>query len=163
MPYTPIVGALGFVLSPNCQQVLMVHRTARDDDYHNGKYNGLGGKMEPDEDIVSCIKREIREEAGIESEKVFLRGTVNWTGFGPHGEDWLGFIFLIEKFSGIPQKESPEGPLEWVNIVDLPKLNMWEGDKNFLPLVFDNDPRPFHGYMPYDGGKHVSWSYIRAD
>ncbi len=54
---------------------------------------GLGGKMEPDEDVMTCIKREIFEEAGIECEKILFRGTVNWTNFGPKGEDWLGFVF----------------------------------------------------------------------
>ena len=39
------------------------------------------------------MRREIREEAGIECESMQLRGTLNWPGFGKHGEDWLGFIF----------------------------------------------------------------------
>jgi 8-oxo-dGTP diphosphatase len=38
---------------------------------------------------------------------------------------------------------------------------MWEGDRYFLPLVFDNDPRPFHGYLPYDREHPVSWSCTR--
>ena len=89
MKYTPILGTLGFILSPDRQQVLMVHRIHRDDDNQLGKYNGLGGKMEPGEDVVNCIKREIMEEAGIKCTKMALRGTINWTGFGPNGEDWL--------------------------------------------------------------------------
>jgi 8-oxo-dGTP diphosphatase len=28
--------------------------------------------------------------------------------------------------------------------------------------VFDADPRPFHGVMPYKDGRLVSWSYSRA-
>ncbi len=161
MPYTPIIGALGYILSPDGKQVLMVHRT-RDDDYHNGKYNGLGGKMEPGEDILHCLKREIHEEAGIECGDIEMRGTVNWTSFGPNGEDWLGFIFVVKTFTGTPQDHSPEGPLEWVNITEMSKLPMWEGDRHFLPLVFDGDPRPFHGYMPYEGNSPKSWSYTRV-
>ena len=30
-----------------------------------------------------------------------------------------------------------------------------------LTLVFDADPRPFHGVMPYRDGRMVSWSYSR--
>ena len=30
-----------------------------------------------------------------------------------------------------------------------------------LPLVFDGDPRAFHGYMPYDGGQPLSWEFTR--
>ncbi len=29
------------------------------------------------------------------------------------------------------------------------QVPMWEGDRHFLPLVFDGDTRPFHGVMPY--------------
>jgi 8-oxo-dGTP diphosphatase len=63
------------------------------------KYNGLGGKMLPNEDVVACLHREIYEEAGIKCDEILLRGTINWTGFGPGGENWLGFIFRIDRFS----------------------------------------------------------------
>ncbi len=159
--YTPIVGTLGYVLSPDKSKTLLIHRNAREDDIHLNKYNGLGGKMHPDEDVISCLKREIREEAGIECIDIFLRGTINWTDFGPHGEDWLGFIFRIESFSGTPYKENPEGTLSWVPLSTLHDLPMWEGDKFFLPLVFDDDPRIFHGHMPYKNGRPVSWNYVR--
>ena len=76
MPYTPIVGTLGYVLSRDKTSVLMVHRNARPNDHAYGKYNGLGGKMERDEDVATCMKREIREEAGIEITSMQLRGTV---------------------------------------------------------------------------------------
>lgn len=161
MKYTPILATLGFIISPDKQKVLMVHRIHRDGDNQLGKFNGLGGKMEPNEDIVSCMKREIMEEAGIECTQMRLRGTVNWTGFGPNGEDWLGFIFRIDDFKGTPYTENEEGPLKWIDINSLDKLPMWEGDKHFLPLVFDDDPRAFHGYMPYVGDKPQSWSYHR--
>lgn len=162
MKYTPIVGTLGYVLSPDMKKVLMVHRVYRNGDDHFGKYNGLGGKMESNEDVMTCIRREIREEAGIECEKIMMKGTVNWTGFGPKGEDWLGFIFRIDRFSGTPFTENEEGRLEWIDIKAIDSLPMWEGDRHFLPLVFDNDPIPFHGYMPYSGDTPLSWSFSRG-
>jgi 8-oxo-dGTP diphosphatase len=161
MPYTPIVATLGYVLSPDGKRVLMIHRNAREDDHHLGKYNGLGGKMEPGEDIAACMRREIREEAGIECLEMSLRGTLNWPGFGKHGEDWLGFIFVITRFEGTPLESNPEGALEWVPVDSLGDLPMWEGDRHFLPLVFDNDARPFHGVMPYTDGRMVSWDFTR--
>ena len=139
----------------------MIHRNARPDDLHLGKYNGLGGKVEPLEDIAACMRREIHEEAGIECEAMQLRGTLNWPGFGKHGEDWLGFIFVIERYRGTPLASNPEGTLEWVELDRLMGLPMWEGDRHFLPLVFDADPRPFHGVMPYKDGRMQSWSYSR--
>lgn len=161
MPYTPIVATLGYVLSPDGRRVLMIHRNARPGDHHLGKYNGLGGKIEPDEDVVACMRREIREEAGIECDEMVLRGTISWPGFGKHGEDWLGFVFVVTKFSGEPFERNPEGTLEWVDVAKLHDLPLWDGDRHFLPLVFDEDPRSFHGVMPYRDGRMVSWSYSR--
>jgi 8-oxo-dGTP diphosphatase len=140
----------------------MIHRNTRPEDLHLGKYNGLGGKLDPHEDVASGMRREILEEAGIAAEQLVLRGTINWSGFGKHGEDWLGFIFRIDTWSGTPVEANHEGTLEWVPLERLLRCEvpLWEGDAKFLPLVFSEDPRQFHGVMPYEGGKMVSWSYV---
>ena len=181
MPYAPIIGTLGYVLSPDRNRVLMVRRT-RDGDLHQGKYNGLGGKLEPDEDVVTCIIRELREEAGIEVTSLRLRGTISWPGFGTDGEDysspsgelgqarlaaqatsdWFGFIFVVDAFTGTVPERNDDGPLEWVEIDRLGELPMWEGDRHFLPLVFGDGPA-FHGVMPYPDGRPVAWSYTTLD
>ena len=160
--YRPIIGTLGYILSPDRLQTLLVYRNARASDQHLGKYNGLGGKMEEYEDVVSCMKREIKEEAGVECTRMQLRGTVNWPGFGPEGEDWLGFIFLITAYTGTVRQKNEEGDLLWHLLADLEYLPMWEGDRYFLPLVFDTDPRIFHGVMPYKNGRPVGWEYQRC-
>jgi 8-oxo-dGTP diphosphatase len=162
MPYTPILATLGYVLSEDRASVLMVHRTARPNDQHLGKYNGLGGKLEPNEDVVVGMRRELREEAGIECLEMQLRGTISWPGFGSHGEDWFGFLFVVTRCRGQPLASNAEGRLEWVELDRLDRLPLWEGDRHFLPLVFDADPRPFHGVMPYRDGRMLSWSYSRV-
>lgn len=165
MPYSPVLATLGYVLSPDRKSVLMVHRNARPSDHAYGKYNGLGGKMEPGEDLATCMVREIREEAGIEVASLRLRGTLSWPGFGNNKEGWFGFVFLIDAWSGEPNKSNPEGDLHWVPIQRLldGDLPMWEGDRLWLPMVFDSDPRPFHGIEPYDGLEIIKdgWSYTR--
>jgi 8-oxo-dGTP diphosphatase len=161
MPYTPILATLGYVLSPDHTRVLMIHRNARGDDHHLGKYNGLGGKVESGEDVSAGMRREIREEAGIECVDWSLRGTISWPGFGRQGEDWFGFLFVVTRFSGEPLERNPEGTLEWIEVERLAELPLWEGDRHFLPLVFDAEPRPFHGVMPYREGHMLSWTYSR--
>ena len=132
MPYTPILATLGYVMSRDGTQALMIHRNTRPGDMHLGKYNGLGGKMEPEEDALACMHREIREEAGIECGTTRLRGTLSWPGFGKHGEDWFAFVFVIDD-SRVQTRDA----------------------------LFDADPRPFHGVMPYRDGRMQSWSYSR--
>lgn len=172
--FTPIVGTLAYLLDRERAAVLMIRRSARVDDDHYGKVNGLGGKLEPDEHVVEGMRRELREEACIEPTSLWLRGTITWSGFGPNQEEWLGFVFLVDGWDGTPPAANPEGTLEWVALdrllaacdddprvrraADLP---MWEGDRHFVPLVFDEDPRPFHGTMPYRGDRPVSWTYER--
>jgi 8-oxo-dGTP diphosphatase len=157
--YAPILATLGYVLSADGTRVLLIHRNARPDDAHFGKFNGLGGKLEPGEDIVSCIIREIREEAGIEVQRLRLRGTVNWPGFGKNGEDWFGFIFVIDQWTGTPLTANPEGTLEWHAIDTVLSLNLWPGDRHFVPLVFDLAQPQFHGVMPYRDGQPLSWTW----
>ena len=174
MRFTPIVGTLAYLFDRERDAVLMIRRNARSDDDHYGKVNGLGGKLEPDEDIIGSLRREIREEAGVELTSVSFRGTITWTNFGPHREQWLGFIFLCDAWDGTPATINAEGSLEWIArsrllaacaddeaeraAADLP---MWDGDRYFVPLVFDDDPRTFHGTMPYDGDHPRSWTFER--
>lgn len=155
--YTPIIGTLGYVLSEDRTRVLMVHRS-REGDQHLGKWNGLGGKLEPDEDIYSGLCRELREEASIEVTSARLRGTVSWPGFGAGGEDWFGFIFIVDAFTGVPPQRNEDGPLAWQPIDRLEELPMWDGDRHWLPLLFGDGP-VFHGVMPYVDGAPARWSY----
>lgn len=159
--YQPILATLGYMLSQDRQSVLMIHRNKRPDDLHFGKYNGLGGRLEPGEDIVSGMRREIAEEAGLAAEGMNLRGTISWPGFGKRGEDWFGFLFLIDAWHGQAHAGNHEGTLEWILLSDVPTLPLWPSDRCFLPLVFDDNPHPFHGVMPYQNGHMLSWSYQR--
>lgn len=156
-----ILATLGYVLSPDGEQVLMLRRDKRPDDIHFGYYNGLGGKLEPDEDVVTGMRREIREEAGLVCDEVELAGTVSWPGFGRNGENWFGFLFRVPAWSGELHDQCPEGSLVWTDLADIlaARVPMWESDRHFLPLVFAEKPRIFHGVMPFAGGAAVSWNY----
>ncbi|AFV90273.1 MAG: 8-oxo-dGTP diphosphatase [Acidipropionibacterium acidipropionici] len=158
---TPVLTTLGFVLHPDRRRVLMVHRVARPDDDQLGKYNGLGGKVEPGEDAAAGMCRELREEARIEVDSMHLRGTVSWPGFGRHGEDHFGLIFVIDGWHGEIPDANEEGPLSWERIDGLSELPMWEGDRYFLPLVFDSAVHQFHGCIPYENGRPTGWSVTR--
>jgi 8-oxo-dGTP diphosphatase len=159
MPYTPILATLGYVMSPDGRQVLLIHRNRRPEDPHFGKYNGLGGKLDAGEDVVAGLRREVREEAGIECDTIVLRGTISWPGFGKNGEDWFAFVFRIDRWHGEVHSESAEGTLVWMDVERLLDLPLWEGDRYFVPLVFERSERQFHGVMPYRDGRPLSWRY----
>lgn len=172
--FRPIVGTLVYVLDRRTDRVLLVRRDARPDDDHFGKVNGLGGKVEFDEGVAECARRELREEASIELDSLQLRGTITWSNFGPKGEEWLGFVFLCDAWTGVVPEANEEGTLLWVErsrllqacdhdleVRALADLPMWAGDRHFVPLVFDNNPHAFHGTMPYDKDVPLSWSFER--
>ena len=171
MRFTPIIGTLAYLWDRDRDQVLLIRRNARADDDHFGKVNGLGGKVEAGEDVVTSARREIREEAAVEATEMALRGTITFTDFGPNREQWLIFVFLVERWTGDCASSNAEGSLEWVSRVQLldaceggparEDLPMWAGDRHFVPLVFDQDPRPFHGSMPYDADVPISWDHVR--
>ena len=174
MPYTPIIGTLGYVWNRKTDEVLMVHRIARADDQSLGKWNGLGGKLVADEDVATGMIRELTEEASIVVDAMRLRATISWPGFGPDGEDWLGFLFVIDSWSGVVPNRNDEGTLHWIArprllaacsedfpVAAAAELPMWEGDRYFVPLLFDDDARVVHGVMPYADGRPTSWYYTR--
>jgi len=171
MRFLPVVGTLAYLWDQDRDQVLIIRRNARPDDDHYGKVNGLGGKVEVDEDVVSGARREILEESDLVVTNMALRGTVTFSDFGPNREQWLVFVFLVTGWTGTCMSTNDEGSLEWVGRDQLlaacdggdaaAQLPMWPGDKHFLPLVFDGDPRSFHGTMPYDADQPISWSFER--
>ena len=88
-----------------------------------------------------------------------LRGTISWPGFGKEGQDWFGFIFRIDRWHGNLLEENAEGTLEWVELARLSSLPLWDGDRYFLPLVFEKTAQQFHGVMPYRDGRPLDWKY----
>jgi 8-oxo-dGTP diphosphatase len=156
-----VLATLGYVFSPDRSRILMIRRDARPDDIHYGYYNGLGGKLEPGEDVVAGLRREIREEAGIDCTGIEMAGTISWPGFGRDGENWFGFLFRVTGWTGTPHEANDEGSLHWVPVDEVlsGELPMWESDRHFLPLVFADRPEVFHGVMPFASGKATSWDF----
>ncbi len=165
MVFTPALYTLGYVLSADGDSVLLVRRFVSPDRVIIGRHNGLGGKVERDEDVASGMIREIREEAGIEVEAMELRGTVSWPGASQDNGGRFGFVFLVTKWTGEPVVENEEGILAWHRLEDVlaGRVTQWPGREEWLHLVFDGDPRPFHGIERHDNGVLVpgGWSHSR--
>jgi len=139
-------------------QTLMILRNKKDNDMHKGKWNGLGGKLEEGESPEECAIREIKEEAGYTIEEPTLKGVLTFPNFTGNDEDWYVFVFLATKFKGEELKESAEGDLKWINDSELLNLNLWAGDKIFLPLL--NQQKFFSGKFVYENGKLVEHSVV---
>lgn len=129
----------------------MLYRNRKPGDYHAGKYNGLGGKFEPGESPEQCMKREVREESGLEVLSWRLNGMITFPTFDG-SNDWYVFVFTITDFRG-ELIDSPEGELHWIADERLDELNLWEGDRIFLPWL--EQPGMFSARFVYDGPRLV--------
>ena len=138
-------------------KVLMLHRIKKVNDIHEGKWNGLGGKIEQGETPEECIIREVYEESGLKIESPILKGIITFPLFDGEN-DWLVFVFLSDKFSG-NIIESNEGKLEWIDKDKILALPLWEGDKIFLPWVFDETF--FSAKFIYKNKKLIDWNVIK--
>jgi 8-oxo-dGTP diphosphatase len=113
-------------------QTLMIHRIKKANDIHAGKWNGLGGKLEPGESPEQCVRREVREESGLEIVRPRYHGLLIFADFA--GDDWFVWVFTAAEFSG-DLIDSNEGRLQWINDAELPALNLWPSDAIFLPWL----------------------------
>ena len=109
---------------------LMIHRVKKENDHHEGKWNGLGGKFEQGETPEECAIREIKEESGLTVKNLVLKGFITFPLFD-FVDDWYVFVFVIDKFEG-ELIDSPEGNLKWIPNDQLTGINLWDGDKIFL-------------------------------
>jgi len=130
----------------------MIHRIKKENDFHEGKWNGLGGKLENGESPEDCVIREVKEESGIEISRPHLHGFITFPLFDGV-EDWYVFIFTAEIFKG-SIIDSPEGKLEWIPDSELLKLNLWEGDAIFMKWLFQD--KFFSAKFIYKDKKYIS-------
>lgn len=132
-------------------QTLMIHRIKRPGDMHAGKWNGLGGKMEPGETPEECAVREVFEESGLRVRNPRLRGFLTFPAFA-NEEDWYAFVFTITDFEG-ELIDPAEGHLAWIADEKLSELPLWEGDHLFFPWLERDDI--FSAKFVYRAGRLV--------
>jgi len=145
------------------REFLMIHRGGREDDFHSGKWNGLGGKLEGLESPWEAAAREVREESGLSlsGERLRWQGMLHFPNFRPlKSEDWWCCVMSAEltaaEAQSVPDgsRFSEEGSLHWIPEGRILELNLWEGDRTFLPKVLAGDS--VFGTLRYEQGR-LAW------
>lgn len=113
---------LGFIYCEETQQVLLLNRNKLP---WMGKWNGVGGKLHPEETPYQCIVRETDEETGLKLPQYEPRGVLLWEITKGQGfkDDNIGGLYLYtakvskaELESYHTPKSFPEGILEWKSL-----------------------------------------------
>ena len=102
----------------NGHSLLLLHRNKKPNDVHEGKWIGVGGKLEAGESPEECVIREAKEETG---------------------HDWYTYVFRARHFEG-QVIDCNEGTLEWVPYDQVLSRPSWEGDHIFLTWILEQKP-----------------------
>jgi mutator protein MutT len=100
-----------------------------------GRWNGVGGKIEPGETIEQAMVRECQEEISITPTEYWPVAVHNFTETHEAQEaDLRVYTFLCDKWEG-ELAESEEMRPQWFKTIDIPYEDMWPDDPYWLPRV----------------------------
>jgi 8-oxo-dGTP diphosphatase len=137
MPFTEYVA--GFLFDdtrPDRPQVLLVQKAKPD--WHKGKLNAVGGKIEPNESPDEAMAREFGEETGL-----YVGGS-EWTHrVTLFHRDWRVYFFAAKLSRLAPRpiaaKGSEEEPVRWCYWQHVYPDNIIWNLRWLIPLCYDDD------------------------
>jgi 8-oxo-dGTP diphosphatase len=137
-------------------KVLMLQRNKKKNDYNEGKWIGVGGKLEGEESPDECLIREVKEETGLDLCSYKKRGLVFFYQDG-YGE--LMHLYTAESFSA-EFTDCSEGELHWIDKYKVKSLPTWEGDRKFLDIIYGKEEKSFFNMHLYYNGDKLTDSKI---
>lgn len=129
---------------------LMLHRTKKKNDASEGKWIGVGGKVEPGESVEECLLREVFEETNLTLKAYEKRGVIHFKS--DQWEEETMHIYTATDFTGNLVGDCVEGELAWIPIDEIEKLPLWEGDRIFLKKLQECNEKFYMTYT-YTGEK----------
>lgn len=126
MSQPPIIVGVAAVIWNDRREVLLIRRTKAP---RNGEGSLPGGKVEFGESLLLALKREIREETGLEIEVAGLIDVVESIDDATAGAEGLHFVLIdyaARVISGEAIAASDAADATWVPIAKLVDYPMWD-------------------------------------
>lgn len=115
-----------------------------------GVYSGVGGKIEPHEDVYNALLREIEEETGIKNLKNIRLFSITQHPFPPTDSEWVNFYFTAEIDEQVLIENSSEGEFYWIDPKDVENLPMVTDLKIYIPTLAKNPKTFVLGFFDHD-------------
>jgi putative transposase len=100
--------------------------------HHPGKWEFPGGKVEPGESLEECLRRELREELGIDA----TIGALRWTTRHqyPGRDPFVLSFFLVARYTGTLENRI-FADVRWTSVDALGGFDFLEGDREFVAAL----------------------------
>jgi 8-oxo-dGTP pyrophosphatase MutT (NUDIX family) len=129
-------ATLAYLIKKNNGRISDVCLAMKKRGFGAGRWNGVGGKVMPDETIEDAAKRETQEEIGVDIKEMTKVAELSF--YFPHNSDWNQMVHVY--FSEHWDKdiaESEEMAPKWFSVSDLPYSIMWPDDEFWFPQVLE--------------------------
>jgi 8-oxo-dGTP diphosphatase len=110
------IGVAMIILDDSKEKILLGKRK---NSYKSGSYGLPGGRLETAETLDECVKRELKEETGLETDNFHFVGVVREL---QDSYNFIHFIYTCSKYTGELTNVEPEKceGWEWHSLHDLP-------------------------------------------
>jgi len=117
-----------------------------------GKWNGVGGKVEPGETPLQAAIRECEEEIGVTPQHVHKLCELDF--YLTNDPDFNNYAHVYEAttWQGEPHETDEMAP-QWFALTAIPYDKMWGDDRLWLPKVLAGER--FRGTITVDGDENI--------
>jgi 8-oxo-dGTP diphosphatase len=125
-----------------------------------GRYNGVGGKVEPSETLEEAAIRECREEIGVTPLELTTVAELEFLMDVDRGP-WLirAHVFTSTLWDAEPVETSEFAP-RWFPLDQVPYDRMWSDDRHWLPRVLAGES--LRGRFEFDSAERLLSAQVTA-
>lgn len=145
--------------NPATQEITHILLAMKKRGFGMGRWNGVGGKLEPGESIVDGALRETHEEIGVYAQNLKEVAQLAFTFAEKPESNQLVHVFFSEIWENEPA-ESEEMKPQWYDVSSIPFAEMWPDDPFWLPKVISGDF--IKASFTFDGGDTILEQHVES-